>query len=136
MSKLFVVGILFALAVAAFGQLNDKCLQCICKIESGCRPLGCAWDVNSDSCGYYQLKQVYWIDCGKPGGSLAACSKDKACSEKCVRAYMTRYASKCTGGRTPTCQDYARIHNGGPTGCTKAATVGYWNKVAACYNSG
>jgi hypothetical protein len=136
MSKLFAVAVLLALAVAAFGQINDKCLQCICKIESGCRPLGCAWDVNSDSCGYYQLKQVYWIDCGKPGGSLAACSKDKACSEKCVRAYMTRYATRCTGGRTPTCQDYARIHNGGPTGCTKAATVGYWNKVAACFNSG
>jgi len=136
MPKLFAVGILLALAVAAFGQINDKCLQCICKIESNCQPLGCKWDVNSPSCGYYQLKQVYWIDCGKPGSSLEACAKDRACSEKCVRAYMTRYATKCTGGRTPTCQDYARIHNGGPTGCSKQATVGYWNKVAACYNSG
>ncbi|CAF0999335.1 unnamed protein product [Adineta steineri] len=122
--------------MASFAQINDKCLQCICKTESGCRPLGCAFDVNSDSCGYYQLKQLYWVDCGKPGGSLAACSKDKACSEKCVRAYMTRYASRCTGGRTPTCQDYARIHNGGPNGCKIAATTGYWNKIAPCYNSG
>ncbi|CAF2388977.1 unnamed protein product [Rotaria sp. Silwood2] len=136
MCKTIIVVVLLAITAATFAQINDKCLQCICKIESGCRPLGCAWDVNSNSCGYYQLKNVYWIDCGKPGGSLEACSKDKACSEKCVRAYMQRYGTRCTGGRTPTCQDYARIHNGGPTGCQKSATVGYWNKVAACYNSG
>jgi hypothetical protein len=136
MSKLLIVTILLAILVATFAQISDKCLNCICKIESGCRPLPCAWDVNSNSCGYYQLKQIYWTDCGKPGGSLAACSKDKVCSEKCVRAYMTRYGKICTDGRAPTCQDYARIHNGGPTGCKKPATVGYWNKVSACFNSG
>lgn len=137
MSKIFLVGIVVVLlVVSTWAAIDDKCLQCICKIESNCQPLGCAWDVNSNSCGYYQLKEVYWTDCGKPGTSLAACAKDKACSEKCVKAYMQRYGTYCTGGRTPTCQDYARIHNGGPTGCQKTATVGYWNKVSACYSSG
>ncbi|CAF0814912.1 unnamed protein product [Adineta ricciae] len=136
MRQIFIATLVLSLSLAVFGQVDRKCLDCICKIESGCRPLGCAWDVNSNSCGYYQLKQVYWIDCYSPGGSLEACSKDKACSEKCVQAYMARYGTRCTGGRAPTCQDYARIHNGGPNGCKITATQGYWNKIAACYNSG
>ncbi len=40
MFKIFAVGILLPLAVATFAQIDDKCLQCICKIESDCRPLG------------------------------------------------------------------------------------------------
>ena len=136
MCKVLIFAVLILFAATAYAAIDSKCLDCICKIESGCRPLACAWDVNSNSCGYFQLKEVYWIDCGKPGGSLTACAQNKACSEGCVKAYMERYASRCTNGRTPTCQDYARIHNGGPTGCQKSATAGYWTKVSACYNSG
>jgi len=29
----------------------------------------CNWDVNSDSCGPFQIKDVYYIDCYKPGTS-------------------------------------------------------------------
>ncbi len=81
----------------------------------------------------YQIKENYWIDCVKPGGSLEACGKNKACSDECVHAYMRRYVIYCTGGRTPTCEDYARIHNGGPNGCKEAATLPYWIRVLACY---
>ena len=28
---------------------------------------GCVWDVYSDSCGPFQIKKEYWLDCGKPG---------------------------------------------------------------------
>ena len=48
---------------------------------------------------------------------------------------MKRYGTYCTGGRAPTCQDYSRIHNGGPKGCQHASTVGYWNKVKQCCSS-
>lgn len=116
------------------GNIDSTCLGCICKIESGCRSIPCQWDVNSISCGYYQLKEVYWIDCGKPGNSFRRCALDKICSEKCVRSYMNRYAKRCTGGREPTCEDYARIHNGGPSGCKRSSTLGYWAKVSRCYN--
>jgi len=27
------------------------------------------------------------------------------------------------------CESYARIHNGGPRGCTNPNTMGYWNKI-------
>jgi hypothetical protein len=54
------------------------------------------------------------------------CAKDYECSKKCVRAYMKRYGGwKCTN----TCQDYARMHVGGPMGCTKPTTLGYWDKI-------
>ena len=56
-----------------------------------------------------------------------------ACSQTCVQNYMQRYGTYCTKGRTPTCQDYARIHNGGPNGCNNPNTLSYWRKVQAIY---
>jgi hypothetical protein len=46
---------------------------------------------------------------------------------------MARYGTYCTGGRAPTCEDYARVHNGGPLGCRESATIPYWQKVQVCY---
>ena len=133
-SNVLIISVLFLVSLDVTAAINDKCLACICQIESGCRPLKCQRDVYSDSCGYYQLKSGYWKDCGSPGGSLQACAADKSCSSKCVQAYMKRYASRCTKGRTPTCQDYARIHNGGPNGCRSSSTLGYASKIAKCYS--
>lgn len=129
---LIICGLLLIAAIVK-GNIDDQCLECICEIESNCSPLPCAMDVGSISCGYYQIKNVYWIDCGSPGASYESCAEDQICSKKCVRAYMNRFATLCTGGRTPTCEDYARIHNGGPQGCKSSSTIGYWNKVATCY---
>ena len=39
---------------AADTAAADSCLKCICKAESGCRPLGCHMDGGSLSCGYFQ----------------------------------------------------------------------------------
>ena len=127
--------LLYFIAYAA-GNLSENCLNCICQVE-GCQgQIGkCRWDVHSDSCGPFQIKQPYWLDCKRPGGDWRTCAKQDSCSRTCVRAYMQRYAKRCTGGRTPTCQDYARIHNGGPSGCTRSSTLGYWSKVQRCCSS-
>ena len=129
----------FALVLGvAYAAVDSKCMNCICQVESNCNEnIGCRWDVNSYSCGPYQIKEVYYIDCsiyGGVGSDWKTCANKKDCSEQCVQNYMKRYGTYCTGGPTPTCQDYARIHNGGPKGCKSSATVGYWNKVSACYN--
>jgi hypothetical protein len=50
-------------------------------------------------------------------------------AKQIVRAYMARYAIERRLGRSPTYEDIARIHNGGPNGFKKAATDGYWLKV-------
>ncbi|CAF1473427.1 unnamed protein product [Adineta steineri] len=133
-SKALIICTLLLIPLIVKANIDDRCLACICQVESGCRPLSCTWDVYSNSCGYYQLKQGYWQDCGSPGGSLEACAADKSCSDRCVRAYLQRYGTRCTGGRTPTCQDYARIHNGGPRGCTSSGTIGYGKRVNSCYS--
>lgn len=52
-----------------------------------------------------------------------------ATAEQIVRAYMARYATQKRLGRSPTYEDIARIHNGGPNGHKKAATDSYWLKV-------
>ena len=130
--KLLLIGALLSIVVFVQSEIDSRCLECICKVESRCSPKPCAWDVNSLSCGYYQLKQDYYTDCGSPGQSWRTCAADKACSESCIRAYMNRYARRCTGNREPTCEDYARIHNGGPNGCQNSNTLGYWQKVSAC----
>ena len=115
------------------GAFTDKCMKCICKIESNCNAnIGCIMDVGSLSCGAYQIKEPYWIDCGRPGAGWQECANNLACAEGCVKAYMNRYGTYCTGGRAPVCEDYSRIHNGGPQGCRSSATVGYWDKVRSC----
>ncbi|XP_046340624.1 lysozyme 3-like [Haliotis rufescens] len=126
MLKLAIFAVLVAAATAA---ISSSCLHAICVVESGCQPLGCKYDVNGNACGYYQIHTGYYSDCGSPGSSWQACAKDKSCADSCVRAYMNRYGTYCTGGRTPTCEDYARIHNGGPKGCVHSNTLGYWHKV-------
>ena len=132
MVKLFLF-CLIALLGYAYSQ-DATCTRCVCNIESNCRDVGCIMDAGSLSCGYFQIKEPYWIDCGRPGGNWKTCASDYTCAETCFKAYMRRYGTFCTGGSTPTCQDYARIHNGGPRGCQSSATIYYGNKVSACYN--
>ena len=42
---------------------------------------------------------------------------------------MNHYATQARLGHAPTDEDLARIHNGGPNGYKKSATLGYWEKV-------
>ncbi|XP_061188205.1 lysozyme-like [Saccostrea echinata] len=116
-----------AIASIAYGGISDKCLGCICRVESGCRPVGCKWDVTSYSCGYFQIKYGYWQDCGRPGSGWKECANDYNCAAGCVRAYMNRYIG--SSGCPANCESYARIHNGGPRGCRNPNTVSYWNRV-------
>ncbi|CAG2239847.1 Lysozyme 3,Lysozyme,Lysozyme 2 [Mytilus edulis] len=100
---------------------------CAILVESNCdKTIGCHDDGGSDSCGPFQIKEVYWIDCNRPGDSYEECTKDYKCAKGCVQAYMERYGGWKCG---TTCEDYARMHNGGPKGYKKSATDVYWNKI-------
>uniref|UniRef100_A0A1I7Z6C9 lysozyme n=1 Tax=Steinernema glaseri TaxID=37863 RepID=A0A1I7Z6C9_9BILA len=129
--------LLLALLVS-LGAAKD-CLRCMCEQESrGCRAIGCNPDKGSLSCGYYQIKLPYYIDCGTPGkrsgesneSAWKRCADDYDCATNCVKAYIKRYSSKCPG--KGSCEKTARLHNGGPNGCNVGGTVGYWNKVQRC----
>ena len=57
-------------------------------------------------------------------------------ADRVVRCYMKRYATPRRLGREATMQDIARIHNGGPNGYKKQATLKYWKKVEKILNAG
>ncbi|XP_033753192.1 lysozyme-like [Pecten maximus] len=109
------------------GVVSQKCLDCICRHGSGCRPLGCKWEVIANACGYFQLMEQYWKDCGRPGGSMTACALDLHCSSRCVQNYMSRFIGY--SGCAHNCESYARIHAGGPKGCQHSSTLHYWRAI-------
>jgi len=77
--------------------------------------------------GPYQIWESYWRDAVEHdpsiGGSYKDCM-DKAYSERIIRAYWSRYAPKGA-----TLEQLARIHNGGPKGHLRSATLKYWKKI-------
>lgn len=113
--------------------IDANCLKCLCFIESWCSDVGCVMDEGSMSCGWYQLKREYWIDCGQPGGSWETCANSKSCAEGCVKKYLKRYSSQCyADGGLARCQDLARLHNGGPYGCKAKNTEYYGWLISRC----
>ncbi len=78
------------------------------------------------SIGPYQISRPYWKDATefdpKLGGSYEDC-RDKEYAEQIVLAYWRRYIPAGSD------EDRARVHNGGPQGHKKQATLKYWQKV-------
>jgi len=81
--------------------------------------------------GCLQLHAAYVQDAAQRAGEAWEHEDafNPALARKIVRAYMARYATEKRLGKSPTYEDIARIHNGGPNGFKKAATDGYWLKV-------
>lgn len=77
--------------------------------------------------GPFQIHRVYWLDATERHPELRALGyesvRDQAIAERVVLAYLTRYAPSWD------LRTVARIHNGGPRGHTKPATLGYARKV-------
>ncbi|XP_066298448.1 lysozyme 1-like [Branchiostoma lanceolatum] len=138
-TTVWFVAVLFACVLhESSSTAYEDCVDCICQVESNCRvprPL-CHRDGGSDSCGPYQIKYAYWLDARLRGGNLRGdwrtCARSPRCSRRAVRGYMDRYATRRRLGRQPTCEDWARIHNGGPNGYRRASTLAYWRRVQNC----
>ena len=81
---------------------------------------------NGQSYGPYQIQKAYWQD-SKLKGTWEQCLTDKDYSEKVMIAYWKRYCPKAF--EAGDWEVLARIHNGGPKGHNKKATLGYWSKV-------
>jgi hypothetical protein len=104
------------------------------------------------SLGAYQIGKLYWMDAKGwadgvsrqsawiLGGDMPAFItrvsnssyedvKVKAIARDVVRCYMMRWAK--AAWRNADAETIARIHNGGPRGLKKQATVAYWKKVEA-----
>ena len=105
-------------------------LDAICQVESNCDST--AVGDNGNAIGAYQIWYAYWYDAVEYDPSIGGKYEDcynKDYSEKIINAYWKRYANEKRLGRKVTDEDRARIHNGGPNGYKKEATVGYWDNV-------
>lgn len=79
------------------------------------------------SLGPYQIQRAYWRDSGVPGHYEQV--RDQAYAERVVLAYWRRHCPDAL--RAGDWQTLARVHNGGPAGHRKYATLKYWSKVNA-----
>jgi len=103
----------------------ERLLDVIARIESPCDP-----NVVGDggrALGAYQIHRVYWEDGTKLLGvdwpHRDAIDPKKA--RRVVKAYLLHY------GKGKSLLEMARIHNGGPHGCRKKATLPYARKILA-----
>ena len=103
-------------------------LDAVAHVESGCddAAIGDA----GKAIGRYQIWEAYWSDAlvkaPAIGGEYNDC-KGKVYAERVLVAYMLRYAAKAV--KDKDYQTLARIHNGGPQGHKRKATLKYWEKV-------
>ena len=131
----FIVGCLIAISIfcsSASGVevtiSQAKMLSAIQQVET---PAHCAngCDVKGDNgkaLGPFQIWKSYWHDAVEYDSSIGGSYGDVVDYDyavKIVSAYMRRYAPNNLA------ETWARIHNGGPRGHKKKATIPYWNKV-------
>lgn len=116
---------------AKMTKLLDILLPALMIVESGGDPA--AIGDKGLAIGAYQIHRAYWTD-GTESLKVQwpysdAYRADRAA--KVVRAYLLRYgrAYERKTGRKATLEVLARLHNGGPAGWKKHATVKYWKKV-------
>jgi hypothetical protein len=116
-----------ASAPAATVDPNDveRLLDAIARIESHCDPN--AVGDGGRALGAYQIHRLYWEDgtgllgVDWPHGDAA----DPKKARRVVKAYVLHY------GKGKSLLDMARIHNGGPHGHEKEATLCYARKILA-----
>lgn len=104
----------------------EKLLHALHQVETGGRRGPILGD-GGRALGPFQLHRAYWLDAKMEGDYSDCADYDYSC--RVVRRYMHRYANEKRLGRPVTAEDIARIHNGGPNGYKKKATIKYWEKV-------
>jgi hypothetical protein len=101
----------------------DRLLDAIAKVESHDNPA--VVGDGGRAAGVYQIHRSYWADATRILGVDWDYSqaRDPQKARAVVRAYLCHY------GNGKTLLEMARIHNGGPQGCAKAATLPYARKI-------
>lgn len=119
------VALFLALAGAASAAPSPAFFKALHQVETSGRHGPILGD-NGKALGPLQIHRAYHADSGI-AGDYSRCA-DLAYSRQVVSAYLKRYAPKAwAAGDVRT---LARIHNGGPAGARKPATLAYSAKVA------
>lgn len=119
------LGLLLSLAAAAHAAPPESFFRALHLVETSGRHGPILGD-NGRSLGPLQISRDYFSD-SRVGGTYEQVS-DLGFARRVVSAYLKRYAPNAwAAGDVVT---LARIHNGGPAGARKSATVNYGQKVA------
>ena len=117
--------LLLALAVTAHAAPPPSFFRALHIVETSGRTGPILGD-GGKALGPLQIHRAYHAD-ARIGGDYARCA-DLDYSRRVVSAYLQRYAPAAwAAGDVKT---LARVHNGGPRGASKPATVAYGDKVA------
>lgn len=118
------IALLLALAATAHAAPPESFWRALHLVETSGRHGPILGD-NGRSLGPLQISRAYFAD-SRVGGTYEQVV-DLGFARKVVSAYLQRYAPKAwAAGDVVT---LARVHNGGPAGARKAATVNYGEKV-------
>lgn len=105
-------------------------LDAIAKVESNHRD-----DAVGDggkAIGRFQIWRVYWQDavahCPTLKDARYEDVTERVYAERILVAYMLRYCPQAVEAKNY--EHMARVHNGGPRGHRKQATLGYWSRVS------
>ena len=119
------LAILLALCATAQAAPPDSFFRALHVVETSGRTGAIIGD-QGRALGPLQIHKAYHAD-ARIGGDYSRCA-DLDYSRRVVTAYLQRYAPQAwASGDVVT---LARIHNGGPRGASKPATVAYAAKVA------
>jgi hypothetical protein len=113
-----------ALAAAAHAAPPESFWRALHLVETGGRR-GAILGDGGKALGPLQIHRGYHAD-ARIGGDYSRCA-DLDYSKRVVSAYLQRYAPKAWAAGDVTA--LARIHNGGPRGDRKQATIPYAAKV-------
>ena len=118
------LALLLALAVTAQAAPPASFFRALHIVETSGRT-GAILGDNGKALGPLQIHRAYHAD-ARVGGNYSRCA-DLDYSKRVVSAYLQRDAPAAWAAGDVT--TLARIHNGGPRGATKQATVNYGAKV-------
>ena len=121
---LLILGLLVFTAARCNADDYTKFFKALHQVEAG-GSLSPKDGDNGKAIGPFQIWRVYWQDSRVSGHYEQV--RDYEYAKKVIAAYMQRYAPKAW--KDHDYETLARIHNGGPKGHQKAATIAYWQKV-------
>ena len=120
-----------SLAALMLAQAKDfkSFVQVLNKVEAKGQKTGVKPGDGGRAIGPLQIHYKYWFDAleadPRIGGKYSDCNK-WGYSVKIVKAYLSRYVPDSL--HTLDYKKMARVHNGGPSGHRKVATIPYWEE--------
>lgn len=123
MKWIFLTAVLAA-QIGVSAELSPKFVKAVHMVETGGR-YGAVWGDGGKALGPFQIHYEYWLESGLPGRYEDCANYNYAL--KVMTVVLNKYAPKAAER-----QDFkvlARVHNGGPAGYRRKATLPYWSKI-------